>query len=113
MLEGGEWYTPSEEQTFAIFRALHHKVRREIFRKLESPMRKYEIAKFVHESFGRKYSRSLIEHHLKLLKQAGLIDYQETQEGKLVIRTCDVRLQLRSRKKPPSELLEKLKRVRT
>ena len=112
VLEEGEWYLPPEEQVVAIIRALDHEVRREILRRLERPMRKYEIARFVHEAFGRKYSRSLIEHHLKLLRRAGLIEYRRAEGGgRLVCRTCDFRLQLRARERPPGELVARLRRA--
>lgn len=112
VLEEGEWRVPPEAQTNAILEALSNQVRREIFRQLERPMRKYEIARFVHERFGRKYSRSLIEHHLKLLEQAGLIAYGGTPEARLVHRVADVRIQLRPKQGPPTGLAERLRRLR-
>ena len=114
ILEEGEWRTPPEPQSVDVIHALDNKIRRDILRRLERPMRKFELAEYVHSTLGKKYSRSLVHHHLELLERAGLIKYGTTPESpgtKLVYRTADVRVQLRPRVRAPGELAEKLRRV--
>lgn len=68
-------------------------------------MRKFELARYIHQILGRKYSRSLIQYHLKHLERAGLIgtkpDPESEGKASLVYRSVDVRVQLKSRPIPP------------
>jgi DNA-binding transcriptional ArsR family regulator len=114
VLEGGEWRNLSEQEAINVIRALDNKVRRDVFHRLSRPMRKFELAEHIHRALGKKYSRSLVQHHLELLRRAGLIEYKSVPgslRGKLVCRVADVRVQLRPRVTPPTELAKRLKRV--
>lgn len=111
-----EWATLEEAQQISVARALANPVRRVILRLLSlGPMRKAELARQIHEGLGKKYSRSLVQHHLKLLEQAGLIGYvadpQVSDKAKLVYRSARVRVQLKPEPAPegapriPEELI--------
>ena len=76
-------------------------VRRVVLELLDyGAMRKFELARYIHRILGRKYSRSLIQYHLKHLERAGLIgstpDPESGGKASLVYRAADVRIQLRT-----------------
>jgi len=106
-----EWKTPSDASALDIIRAYGHRVRRIILTLLEvRPMRKSEIARYIHRFLGKKYSRSLIQHHLKLLEQAGLVGYMDDPEmpskTKLAYLAAKVRIQIKQEPKPkPVDLI--------
>lgn len=100
-----EWKTVPEEQAVEVMKAQADPVRRLALELLDyGAIRKFELARYIHTILGKKYSRSLIQYHLKLLERAGLVrtvsDPEETK-AKLVYKCADVRIQLRSRDLPP------------
>lgn len=104
--EGAEWQTVgSTDNTAAIYNALDDPARSTIFELLDAePIRQVDLARLVSEALGRPYDVAAIRHHLEILKQAGLIAYEEYQGGqtkvKMVYRTADVELRVRKRAKP-------------
>lgn len=100
-----EWRTLSEEQAAEVMRVQADPVRRLILELLEyGALRKFELARYIHTILGRKYSRSLIQYHLRLLERAGLVKTvpdPEEKKAKLVYRCSEVRIQLRPRELPP------------
>ena len=103
---GSEWKTAPDSQALDIMRAKTDPVRSLLLELLEfGSMRKFELARYVHRILGKKYSRSLIQYHLRLLERAGLVgSFPEPEaEGKasLVYKSADVRIQLRPREPSP------------
>lgn len=103
---GEEWITVSEPQAIDVMSAQVDPVRRVAMELLDyGAMRKFELARYIHQILGRKYSRSLIQYHLKLLERAGLIgttpDPESEGKASLVYRSADVRVQLKPRPIPP------------
>jgi len=101
-----EWATVLEPRAVDIMQAQADPVRRVALELLDyGTMRKFELARYIHQILGRKYSRSLIQYHFKLLEQAGLIgtapDPETEGKATLVYRSADVRLQLKPRAVPP------------
>ncbi|MBC7219221.1 MAG: ArsR family transcriptional regulator, partial [Hadesarchaea archaeon] len=101
------WRTLSESEALDVIRACGHPVRRIILALLETkPMRKSDIAKYIHRFLGKKHSRSLIQHHLKLLERAGLVGYMEdpvsTSKTKLAYLAARTRIQIKPEPKPES-----------
>lgn len=114
-----EWKTVSELKAVDIMHAQVDSVRRVALELLDyGAMRKFELARYIHQILGRKYSRSLIQYHLRHLERAGLIgttpDPDSQGKASLVYRSADVRVQLRPKPVPsrapkiPEELLWKL-----
>jgi len=107
----GEWDTLPDPRVLEVIRAYGHPVRRIILTLLDiRPMRKPEIARYIHRFLGKKYSRSLIQHHLKLLERAGLIGYMEDPEvpskTRLVYLQARTRIQVKPEPKPkPVDLI--------
>ncbi len=68
-------------------------------------MRKFELARYIHRILGKKYSRSLVQYHLKHLEKAGMIgetpDPDSEIKASLVYKTADVRVQLKQKPAPP------------
>lgn len=103
--ELSEWETLPDTQALDVIRAYGHSIRRIILTLLDiRPMRKTEIARYIHRFLGKKYSRSLIQHHLKLLDRAGLIGYMDDPEvpskTKLVYLKAKTRIQVKQEPKP-------------
>jgi predicted transcriptional regulator len=101
----GSWQTLPEPQALEVMRAELSEVRRGILRLLElGPMRKSELARYIHIGLGKKYSRSLVQHHLKQLVRAGLVGYvggpKVPDKTRLVCRTANVRVQIMPRAVP-------------
>jgi predicted transcriptional regulator len=116
-----EWKTAPEPQAVDIMHAQVDPVRRVALELLDyGAMRKFELAHYIHQILGKKYSRSLIQYHLKHLERAGLIgttpDPESEGKASLVYRSADVRVQLRPKPAParapkiPDELLWSLER---
>jgi len=116
-LAADDWLVLHEQQQIDVVRALANPVRRAILRLLGlGPMRKAELARQIHTVSGRKYSRSLVQHHLKLLEQAKLIGYvadpKVSDKAKLVYRSASVRIQFKPEPVPegapriPAEMIE-------
>lgn len=116
-----EWKTVPEPQAVDIMHAQVDPVRRVALELLDyGAMRKFELARYIHQILGRKYSRSLIQYHLKLLERARLIgtkpDPDSQGKANLVYRTADIRVQLKPRSAParapkiPEDLIWTLKR---
>jgi len=112
----GEWKTVRDVQQVEVARALSNPVRRAILRLLGlGPMRKAELARQIHRGLGKKYSRSLVQHHLKQLERAGLVGYvvdpKISNKTKFVYRSAEVRVQLKPEPAPegvpsvPDELI--------
>lgn len=100
-----EWNTAPEPQAVDIMQAQADPVRRVALELLEfGAMRKFELAQYTHRILGKKYSRSLIQYHLKLLERAGLIgtlpDPETEGKASLVYKSADVRVQLKPRAVP-------------
>ncbi len=104
--EGGEWQTvESTDNTTTIYNALADPARSIIFELLDAePIRQVDLARLVSEALGRTYDVAAVRHHLGVLKQAGLIAYEEYRGGqtkvKMVYRTADIELRVRKRAKP-------------
>lgn len=101
-----EWKTVPESQAVGVMHAQVDPVRRVALELLDyGSMRKFELAHYIHQILGRKYSRSLTQYHLKHLEQAGLIgtmpDPESEGKASLVYRSADVRVQLKPRPTPP------------
>ena len=109
--EAGAWKTLTDAEALNVIRAYGHPVRRIILTLLdERPMRKSEIARYIHRFLGKKYSRSLIQHHIKLLERAGLVGYMDDPEvpskTKLAYLAARIRIQLKQEPKPrPVDLI--------
>jgi len=100
-----EWVTVPEPQAVDIMHAQVDPVRRVALELLDyGAMRKFELARYIHRILGKKYSRSLIQYHLKHLERAGLIgttpDPESGGKASLVHRSADVRVQLKPRPIP-------------
>jgi len=100
-----EWKTAPESKAVDIMHAQVDPVRRVALELLDyGAMRKFELARYIHQILGRKYSRSLIQYHLKHLERAGLIgtapDPESGGKAGLVYRAADVRVQLRPKPAP-------------
>lgn len=105
--KANEWQMLPEAGTLEVIKAYGHPVRRIILALLETkPMRKSDIARYIHRFLGKKYSRSLIQHHLRLLERAGLIGYMDDPEpmskAKLVYLAAKIRIQIKPEPKPKS-----------
>lgn len=111
-----EWKTATESQAVDVMHAQVDPVRRVALELLDyGAMRKFELARYIHRILGRKYSRSLIQYHLKHLERAGLIgtipDPESEGKASLVYRSADVRVQLKPKPVPsrapkiPEELI--------
>jgi predicted transcriptional regulator len=101
-----EWKTVPDPQAVDVMHAQVDPVRRVALELLDyGAMRKFELARYIHQILGRKYSRSLIQYHLKHLERAGLIgttpDLESEGKASLVYRSADVRVQLKPRPTPP------------
>lgn|GEM_PF-1912366 len=109
--EAGAWKTLTDAEALNVIRAYGHPVRRIILTLLDvRPMRKSEIARYIHRFLGKKYSRSLIQHHIKLLERAGLVGYMDDPEvpskTKLAYLAARIRIQLKQEPKPrPVDLI--------
>ncbi|MEM3421358.1 MAG: winged helix-turn-helix domain-containing protein [Candidatus Hadarchaeum sp.] len=102
-----KWQTLPEADTLGVIKAYSHPIRRIILALLETkPMRKSDIARYIHRFFGKKYARSLIQHHLKLLERAGLVGYMDNPEpeskAKLAYLAAKIRIQIKPEPKPKS-----------
>jgi DNA-binding transcriptional ArsR family regulator len=99
------WETVAEPRAAEIVEAQTDPVRRLIIELLDyGSMRKFELARYVHRILGKKYSRSLIQYHLKVLERTGLIGTipdPEEKKATLVYKSADVRIQLKPREVPP------------
>ncbi|MEM2889927.1 MAG: transcriptional regulator [Candidatus Hadarchaeum sp.] len=106
-----EWQTLPETSILEVVRAYDHPIRRIILALLETkPMRKSDIARYIHRFLGKKYSRSLIQHHLKILERAGLVGYINDPEAgskaKIAYLAAKVRIQIKPELKPkPIDLI--------
>ena len=100
-----EWQELNSQQWGHVTKALANPVRCAIYDRLrESPMRQSVLAQYISRKFGTKFSSALLRHHLHLLEDAGLIDFEVNPRGskrvKMVYRKADMRVQLRSQQKP-------------
>ena len=106
-----EWKTLPDPQALEVMRAHSHPVRRIILTLLDiRPMRKSEVARYIHRFLGKKYSRSLVQHHLKQIERAGLVGYMDDPEvpskTKLVYLAARIRVQVKREPKPgPVEMI--------
>jgi len=111
-----EWKTVPEPHALEVMEAYVNPVRRAILRLLAlGPMRKSELAAYV-SRLGKKYSRSLVQYHLKQLKESGLVGYMADPEVSktpvLVYRSARIQVQIKPEPVPkrglriPEELIE-------
>jgi len=111
-----EWKTIPEPQAIEVMEAYVNPVRRAILLLLAiGPMRKSELATYV-SRLGKKYSRSLVQYHLKQLKKSGLVDYMVDPEVSktpvLVYRSARIQVQIKPEPVPkrglriPEEIIE-------
>ena len=116
-LAADDWQVLQDKQQIEVVRALANPVRRTILRLLGlGPMRKAELARQIHSVLGKKYSRSLVQHHLKQLEQAKLINYMAdtavSDKAKLVYKSASIRIQFKQEPVPegapriPAEVIE-------
>lgn len=112
----GDWKILPEPRALDVMGAYANPVRRAILRLLAlGPMRKSELATYIRR-LGKKYSRSLVQYHLKRLEDAGLIGYvadpNVSKKAKLAYRSARIRVQLRPEPAPrgapriPEDLIE-------
>jgi len=102
------WRTLEAHEQANVTRALANPTRCAILRLLDfGPVRKAELAKQIHTGLGKRYSRSLVQHHLKQLERAGLIGYVSdpdlSEKAKLVYSSARVRIQLKPEPLPEGE----------
>jgi predicted transcriptional regulator len=111
------WQVLSESQQVEVAKAIASPVRYNIYKELDAgPIRQFELADRLSKSLGKKYPQTLIRHHLKHLKQAGLIGF-DTGSGvqgraKIVYKAADVRIHLRPRAKPSIRVPDRVPRTK-
>jgi len=100
----GEWQNVSEKQAIKLANAYNHELRRTILKLLNryGPMRKYRFTKLVNRELDADYRDPTIQHHLRILEKAGLIDTMpgEGKRAKIVYRAGKIQIRWCELEKP-------------
>lgn len=97
-----DWQPARPDHQAAVIKALSHDIRREIYEQLkDGPIRQSVLSQTISKNLKKKISNTHLRYHLQLLRDAELIDFEESQEGraklKMVYRRADLQIRLRAR----------------